>query len=70
MRKDIHVWLSDEEAETLRDRARREIRSITNMATVLIRRGLAAEDDTTTEAKPKRGRPRKSPSPYPQETGK
>lgn len=58
MANDIHVWLSDEDAEALRARAKRETRSTTNMATVLIRRGLAV-DDAADEDKPKRGRPRK-----------
>lgn len=58
MANEIHVRLSDEDAEAVRTRAQREVRSITNMATLLIRRGLSIKD-AADEDKPKRGRPRK-----------
>lgn len=60
MKNDIHVWLSDEDAAALKARAAREVRSITNMATVLIRQGLAVLPHLVDEEKPKRGRPRKA----------
>lgn len=59
MANDIHVWLSDEDVDTLRTRARREIRSITNMATILIRIGLMSGTETISIPSPKRGRPKR-----------
>lgn len=59
MANDIHVWLSDDHAEALRDLAGREMRSITNMASVLIQQGLEAAGVAigVDAARPKRGRP-------------
>jgi hypothetical protein len=59
MTTDIHVWLSDEEAESLKQIALREDRSITNLARLYIRRCLmvAGVDVVPENGKPKRGRP-------------
>lgn len=57
MANDIHVYLSDEDMKALKVRAGREMRSITNMALVLIRQGLSRGDSTNAENRPRPGRP-------------
>lgn len=58
MTKDVHVFLSDEDAAALTARARREVRSVTNMAHALILSGLR-DDRPVMVAPPRRGRPPK-----------
>lgn len=62
MTKDVHVFLSDEDAEALSDRAKSEVRSVTNMAYALILRGLEDQRPVTVAA-PRRGRPPKAAQP-------
>lgn len=50
MTKDIHIWLTDEEAAGLAARAKADDRSITNMARVYIRAGLLGVERPSVEA--------------------
>lgn len=60
MANDIHVWLPDDMAAALKARAEHEMRSVTNMACVLIQRGLAVPGNAlvAAEDRPRVGRPR------------
>jgi hypothetical protein len=62
MTKDLHVFLSDEDAADLTARAKREVRSVTNMAHALILHGLRGNQPVDM-APAKRGRPTKPKEP-------
>jgi len=60
MPNDIHIYLTDEEDTALRAMAAKEVRSLTNMARVLIGRALGTDWSVAPNLEvPKRGRPRK-----------
>ena len=60
MPNDIHIYLTDEEDTALRAMAAKEVRSLTNMARVLIGRARGTDWSTPPNLEvPKRGRPRK-----------